>query len=246
MICLIMGVFLSSYSKAQNLVPNPSFEEYYSVPSDGNNINECKYWYTPRGLSPDYFHKQAKTPKFNYSSPIQSIPKNSIGWQNAKTGNAYVGIILSDFEDKFTYREMIAVKLKKKLANDTIYRISFYTSLADSSMYYHNIFGITLSQDSIANVKNRNDYGKVIAKNSITVKIDSIGKDTASWHLVQTTYKAKGGEQYLYLGLTKKNMKRVRYWITKYFRKTGWGDEPYAYYYIDDVSVVEIKSNNVE
>ena len=236
-----MGVFLSSYSKAQNLVPNPSFEEYYSIPSDGNNINECKYWYTPRGLSPDYFHKEAKIPKFNYTSPIQSIPKNGIGWQNAKTGNAYVGIILNDFEDKFTYREMIAVKLKKKLAKDTTYKISFYTSLAEGSMYYHNYFGITLSKDSLAKLKIKYDYGKVIAPNSITVNVDSIGKDTANWHLVLTTYKAKGGEHYLYIGLTRKNMYRFRYWTTKFFRKTGWGDEPYAYYYIDDVSMVEVR-----
>lgn len=239
-------MFLSLYSKAQNLVPNPSFEEYYSIPSDGNNINECKYWYTPRGLSPDYFHKQAKTPKFNYSSPIQSIPKNSIGWQNAKTGNAYVGIIMNDFEDKFTYREMIAVKLTKKLTKDTIYKISFYTSLAEGSLYYYNYFGITLCKDSLAKIKTKYDYGKVIAPNSITINVDSIGNDTANWHLVQTTYKAKGGEKYLYLGLTKKNINRIRYWITKYFHKTGWGDEPYAYYYIDDVSVIKIEDDSIE
>jgi len=107
-------------------------------------------------------------------------------------------------------------------------------------MYYHNYFGITLSKDSLAKLKTKYDYGKVIAPNSITVNVDSIGKDTANWHLVQTTYKAKGGEQYLYIGLTKNNMNRIRYWITKHFRKTGWGDNPFAYYYIDDVLVEEV------
>jgi hypothetical protein len=234
-----MEVFLINPSIAQNLVPNPSFEEYYSLPMEGY-ISRCKYWYTPRGLSPDYFHKEAKIPKNNYTSPIVSIPKNMFGWQQSKIGDAYVGITNIHIP-RYTFREMIAVRLKKSLTKDSTYKISFYTSLAEGSMYYHDYFGITLSKDSLANLKTRYDYGKVIAPNSILVKIDSIGNDTANWHLVQTTYKAKGGEEYLYLGLTKKNMNRFRYWITKYFRKTGWGDEPYAYYYIDDVSVIKVR-----
>ncbi|MCK5857377.1 MAG: hypothetical protein KAG64_07800, partial [Bacteroidales bacterium] len=240
LLIIISLVFQVVISNSQNLVPNSSFEEYYSLPSISNDINKCKYWYTPRGLSPDYFHKDATTPKYNYSSPIVSIPKNIFGYQKARTGNAYAGIISIDIE-KHTYREMVAVKLTKLLKKDSMYNVSFYASLAEISKYYHNFFGITLSHDSLAKVKTKSGYGKVIAKNSITVKVDSIGNDTANWHLVQTTYKAKGDEQYLYIGITKKNMSKIRYWITKYFRITGYGDNPYSYYYIDDVSVVKIK-----
>lgn len=234
---------MTSYS--QNIAANWSFEEYYSLPASTFDIHKCKHWYTPRGLSPDYFHREAITPEHDYTSPIVSIPNNIFGYQEARTGNAYAGIISIDC-DKFTYREMISVKLTEKLKKDTIYIILFYVSLAETSMYYHNFFGITLATDSLAKVKTKLDYGKVIAQNSITVKVNTIGSDTVNWHLVTTTYKAKGGEQYLYIGSAKKNMNRFRYWTTKYFRKTGWGDEPYAYYYIDDVSVVKVKNEGVE
>ena len=238
-------VFLSLISNSQNLVPNPSFEEYYSIPSNINEIQKCKYWYTPRGLSPDFFHSEAITPEYNYTSPVVSVPKNIFGYQKAKTGNAYVGITTFDFE-YYTFREMVAVKLNKKLTKDLTYKISFYVNLAESSKYYHNFFDITLSHDSLAKVKTKNGYGKVIAKNSIKIKADSIENDTANWHLIQTKYIAKGGEQYLYIGITKKNINRLRFWTTKCFRKTGWGDEPYAYYYLDDVSVVELNEISVE
>lgn len=241
---LMVSVF-TSYS--QNIVPNYSFEEYYSLPNEPNDIHKCKYWYTPRELSPDFFHSKASTPKYNYSTPIVSIPNNIFGYQKTKTGNAYIGITnyRNDLND-YTFREMVAVKLTELLKKNSMYSISFYVSLTERSMYFHPIFGVTLSPDSLALVKTKYDYGTVITSNSITVKVDRIGNDTANWHLVQTTYKAKGDEQYLYIGITKKNMSKIRYWTTKYFRKTGWGDRAYSYYYIDDVSVVEIKSNSIE
>ena len=240
-ICLyLIAPIYTAYS--QNLVPNPSFEKYYSIPSNTFDIHKCKHWYTPRGLSPDYFHSEATTPEYNYTSPIVSVPNNIFGYQEARTGNAYAGIIVTD-KEKYTYREMVAVKLTELLKKNSMYSISFYASLSEGSMYFHPIFGVTLSSDSLAFVKTKYDYGTVIASNSITVKVDSIGNDTANWHLVQTIYKAKGDEQYLYIGITKKNMSKIRYWKTMHFRKTGWGDEPYSYYYIDDVSVIKIKSS---
>ena len=241
-LCFIISN-ITAYS--QNMVQNPSFEEYHSLPSNTNEIYKCKHWYTPRELSPDYFHSKASTPEYNYTSPVVSIPNNIFGYQKARTGNAYSGIIITDIE-KYTYREMVAVKLTEVLNKDSMYSISFYTSLAECSMYFHPIFGITLSTDSLAQVKTKYDYGKVIASNSITVKVNYINKDTANWRLVHATYKAKGNEQYLYIGITKKNMSKIRYYTTKYFYKTGWGDEPYSYYYIDDVSVVKLKEESIE
>lgn len=242
---LLFLFIINIISYSQNLVPNPSFEEYYSLPSNTFDIHKCKHWYTPRGLSPDYFHVRATIPEYNYTSPVVSVPNNIFGYQKARTENAYSGIIVTDIE-KYTYREMLAVKLTELLKKNSMYSISFYVCLAERSMYFYPIFGVTLSSDSLALVKTEYDYGTVIASNSITVKVDSIGNDTASWHLVQTTYKAKGNEQYLYIGITKKSMSKIRYWKTKYFRKTGWGDEPYSYYYIDDVSVIKIKEDNDE
>jgi len=239
--CLML---LTMISKSQNLIPNPSFEEFYTLPSSTDEVTKCKHWYTPRGLSPDYFHSEATTPKYNYTVPIVSVPKNIFGYQNARTGSAYVGATNYSTPLRiYTFREMIAVKLTEKLKKDSIYLLSFFVSLAESSKYYHNLFGVTFSYDSLANVKTKNGYGKVIAKNSITIKVGSIENDTADWHLVQTKYISKGGEQYLYIGITKKNLNLLSYWITKFFHKTNLGEKPYAYYYIDDVSVIKLKSN---
>ena len=68
----------STLIKAQNLVPNYSFEEYTICPIGPDELNYALSWYSS-GASPDYFNECSTNPYF-------FIPGNWFGFQYAKPG----------------------------------------------------------------------------------------------------------------------------------------------------------------
>lgn len=225
---------------AQNLIYNPSFEEHVSCPEYEDQLDICKYWFDPINSSPDYFNKCAK--KSAGSRMVDfGVPFNADGYQNARTGVSYSGVI--NFDDEFfSYREFIGVQLKKTLQAGVIYKFGMYVSLADSSQYYNNRFGFCFNEKRKLEWEGKtNDYNVYLCNNSVVIANEAIGKDTLDWHLVQGEYLAKGGEEYLMIGLCKNNITKKQYKYVKRKCKTGYGNRPYAYYFIDDVFVEEKK-----
>lgn len=52
-------IFISMFSFAQNLVPNPGFEQYHQLPDKNNNgIQKTRDWIPPKYGS-DYYHQLA-------------------------------------------------------------------------------------------------------------------------------------------------------------------------------------------
>ena len=80
--------FLVQDSFAQNLVPNPSFEDTVSCPDNLAQIDKAVGWSSYR-ITPDYFNSCSSASAF----PSVSVPSNQWGTQSAKTGNAYAGLI---------------------------------------------------------------------------------------------------------------------------------------------------------
>jgi hypothetical protein len=55
---MILILVLSMNIHAQNLVPNPSFEEYITCPISGVTLGRASNWTVPeQGLTPDYFKR---------------------------------------------------------------------------------------------------------------------------------------------------------------------------------------------
>ncbi|MEO8587831.1 MAG: gliding motility-associated C-terminal domain-containing protein [Flavobacteriales bacterium] len=173
---------------AQNLVPNPSFEQYYSCP-DGTGyaqVRRLKAWYES-SASPDYYNCGA------------GVPANLFGNQTARTGSAYVGE--GDGEH-------LAVRLLQPLEANKLYRIEFFTSLAESRMPAPGI-GVRFSRDSICGFSSGGSPNVVNSPGPVA--------DTIGWTGVSGTYSASGCEQFLEIVLS---------------------GTPQSYYYFDDVSVV--------
>src|SRR5258708_7934679 len=85
---LLCATFLNSFSFAQNLVPNPSFEDTIQCPANPQpTIDYASHWST-YGSSSDYFNSCA-----NNNSFIYGVPSNFSGYQNAMHGIAYAGLI---------------------------------------------------------------------------------------------------------------------------------------------------------
>ena len=63
---------------AQNLVPNPSFEDMVQCPPGWTQIEFATGWINPNGYSPDYFN--SCVPDTGCCN-IFSVPNNSYGFQ---------------------------------------------------------------------------------------------------------------------------------------------------------------------
>jgi len=217
--CLLFaGLF--NLTSAQNLVPNPSFENancptgYNGLPSQVSMY--LADWYSATCASPD--------PMTNCSNNANtSVPSVWFGYQNARTGNNYMG-----FSFYGAWYEYIGVKLTQPLTAGTTYDVSFYVSCADEVKYASDKLGIYFSDTAIKCISGFS--GPVL---SYTPQVQSPSgvfyTDTAGWTQVSGSFTATGGEQYVVIGY-------FNPWNTANLQEIS-GSNGRCYYYIDDVSV---------
>ncbi|NAS11074.1 OmpA family protein [Flavobacteriaceae bacterium R33] len=220
-----------SDGSAQNLVKNPSFEEYEKCPSSlGNFASDVAHWSTPTHGSTDYF---------NSCSKAMGTPKNFNGEQPSDFGKGYAGLYLYAPDD---YREYIQVALTETLKKGVSYELSFYVSLAERSDYAVKDFGVLFSRDELVV-----DIKKTLSRmhlyrqqgnayNSMEIGYTNFYRDTKDWILVNTRFEAKGTENYMTIGNFQRN-NRTRKFKTKRDARKG------AYYYIDMVELRQIRRN---
>lgn len=115
-------------SLAQNLVPNPSFEEYLECPfSTAELDNQVVDWYSWQ-MTPDFFHTCS-----DGIDGFAGVPENVWGFQWPLTGDAYAAIIT--FEDHNPNgREFVAAQLLEPLIVGQQYYLMFHTSLCDGGL----------------------------------------------------------------------------------------------------------------
>ncbi len=111
----------------QNMVKNPSFEQYEKVPSDLGHVDAIDYWSSPTAATPDYFHKRA-------SSREVDVPLNKMGRCHPRSGYAYAGIYAyASRYIKQNFREYVQVELKQPLLAGQQYCIKAHVFLSQSS-----------------------------------------------------------------------------------------------------------------
>ncbi len=237
-VCLILLSF--SFGKGEeafaqtNLVPNPSFEVYDTCPGLGvRGIENAIPWLNPStmGGSPDYMNVCA------ISTPDFYVPSNSWGFEYAHSGVAYAGLVAYavDIQYQTPIREYIQVKLSDTLMVGKNYCVSFYVSLADNSTNhaaYKQVaiteMGLYFSNNSIT----ANNWLPLPYTPQVNSPANVYLNDTANWVQITGTYSALGGEKYITIGNFKGNNTDTITIINTIY-------SPYAYYYVDDVSVVD-------
>jgi hypothetical protein len=225
-------LLVPSFGWSQNLVPNPSFEEYEQCPyyfDSVNPINEWLYnWYSPNAASHDYFNECSFIEAINSRS---DVPENAVGYQSAHSGLAYSGIFtngdcLSQSNENL-FREYLQVELLESLATDSIYHISFFVSRADSSSCNCNSIGILLTDSPV--ISNENTLLNFIPQLNNELDLMNSGE---IWIEVSFTYIANGNESFLTIGNFKDN-------LNSDCASLASGSLGGAYYYIDDVTVIQ-------
>lgn len=201
-----------------NLVPNPSFEQYTVCPPGISPPFTASSWSLPTGGSSDYYNSCAPVAS-NVSTPI-----NSFGNQTPRSGSGYAGFILRPTN---LYREYLEVPLTTPLVAGNTYQVSFYVSLADQASWAIDKFGAYLSVGSVGPIVTAPVLPFVP---QIMHPTGTFITDKTNWTQISGTYLATGGEDHLVIGNFYDNVATVP--------QTGQGGfYPGSYYYIDDVSV---------
>ncbi len=216
---------LASRIEAQpNLVPNSSFEQYSGCPSGAMQIDSATPWFQPNlhGSSTDYYNACS-------SNNQSSVPNNVIGFQPAKTGMAYVGIC-TRFTPGFENREYLEVELIDSLIQGETYCISFFVSKGNFLIYASDRLGAYLSVNPVL----YNNPSQLLLNYIPQVEnpIGSLLSDTINWMLISGIYLSNGGERYLTIGNFSNDSN------TQFALVNPSGTIQFAYYYIDDVSVI--------
>ncbi|MBC7382929.1 MAG: OmpA family protein [Bacteroidia bacterium] len=215
-------VFLYVFLKAvhcQNIVPNGDFETHNHFFSF-RTLGDLSKWEKANLTTPDYC----------------TSAQNIGGTQSAHSGSAYIGIVLSlDTITKYKYVEYIRVKLLKRLLANKNYCLSMYLSRSDNELFAVASLNYKLSAKKLISKKQvfimADEYG------SLQYSKDTILRDKKNWMAVCSKFSAIGDEIYLTIGYFNPDTKLIKV-------EKGRAKFYSAYYYIDDVSLIEVTDTN--
>lgn len=183
----LLALAHSAMLQAQNLVPNPSFEDTLGCPQGVPDLDgTCKFWESWRG-TPDYFNNCSNNEGFY----------NSWGYQVAHTGQAYIGLLSYQITSP-NWREQIGIKLTQPLTIGKKYYLSFFVSCAFNYIYTNiasNKIGALVTTYQFSD-----PLSETILPNASTFKSDSIITDTLTWVKIFGSFVADSSYQYLIIG----------------------------------------------
>lgn len=187
--------------EAQNLVPNPSFEDYVLCPSEtGFNPNSKPLYWDRWDQSPEYFNSCAGT--LGNVDTLLDVPWNGLTWQYAYDGEGYVGGITYQIGD---FHEQIGAPLLQPLLVGQTYYASFYTNLALRGSYAQprwasNNMGLLFAMDEHIWSTNTGAGPEFAVRNYAQVYSDDVILDTAGWTLISGSFVADSAYQYVVIG----------------------------------------------
>ncbi|MCB9188853.1 MAG: T9SS type A sorting domain-containing protein [Flavobacteriales bacterium] len=202
----------------QNLVPNPSFEDYSLCPDNWDQFDRVNNWSTYK-QTPDYYNSCDNT-------NMHSTPSNLMGYQQPHSGNAYAGLIFYEKGGE-SLNEMIGAQLSLPLVIGTKYYVSLKVILK-----YNNSFGICCGQDMIGAKFSNQPYTVMNppqSDNSPHIYSTQVISDTTNWVEVFGSFTADSAYTHISIG--------------NYFSNTNVTINDIipsnfsSYYYVDDVCV---------
>jgi len=186
-------LLLASLAHAQNLVPNPSFEEHTLCPDHDSQIDRATGWQA-NAWSPDYYNACD-------TNGIVGVPSNLIGYQFAASGVAYAGMVTyTDSTLLQDYSEYIGIFLMQPLIPGEVVYLSFKTvptiqgNSTTTMKYLCKGIGMKFRMQPL-DLQNPQP-----ADNIAALHLDEVVSDTANWTLVHGSYVPDSAYQYLVIG----------------------------------------------
>jgi hypothetical protein len=223
----LVSLLNASLAQAQNLVPNPSFEEYTDCPPSFGWWSDVVDWTSPYTASADYFNACA-------GGILCSVPFNNLGYQYPADGDAYMGICTYDgVPGGGNYREIIATELIEPLQPGIPVYLSFKTSPGGHGTATYTSATWTCKGVGMKFfVELPTDWQSYLYPNSAALYLDQVLNDTANWTSVSGVYVPDSAYRYVAL--------------TNFFSDSlsegqlvdsTYGTYPYAYSFLDQICV---------
>ncbi len=215
---LITIVFLLSaihLAYAQNLIPNPSFENLTFCPTDAGQVPLAEPWLMM--LTPDLYAECTENPSYD-------VPENfTCNVQEPKDGQAYVGLW------SYTTYEYIFVDLLEPLKAGKNYFARMYIVPNDDCNPFVAYTQMDAFAMAVRQPGNQNNLF-IVAENT-----NGLITDTDNWTEITGCYQAQGGERTIQVGnirgTTGTNIN---------VDSTLFPDQPYfVYMFVDDLLLEE-------
>ena len=224
-LCVIFLIMHSALSFTQiNLVVNPSIEITDTCPTFYGQIMLASGWDTLRnggGNTPDLYNECYLNPNNYCSVPVNWW--NSEGYQYYINGKGYAGFLAYP-----NIREIIQGTLHYKLINEKEYCVKIYINLSNFSKYSIESMGIYFDNGQVSCLWN--------SIPNVVPQVTNIGQqldDTLIWTLIEDVFTANGTETFI--SITNFSPDSLSNPVLVNPSATSNS----AYYYIDDVSVIE-------
>lgn len=230
-IVLLLILINTNEAISQNMVYNPSFEEFTI---DCNSVNfgamQSSFTNLPKWYSlysgTHFLNICANDPQFFFT-----VPRNDLGFQYPKTGNGYTSFIAYYYEDAGDFRGYIRGEFNDVLQMDTVYCVEYYLVLAELGSNGAIMNVDAFLSDTIPVYPPWMPH-ELLFELPAQIRSKQILNDSINWMQVSELYKAKGGERYITIG---NFMSRER------TTKESWSQMPdhstVVHYFLDDVSV---------
>jgi OOP family OmpA-OmpF porin len=225
---IIIVLFLTTKSFSQNLVPNPGFEDFFSCPQSINtnkaNKKIAPHWNSSSYGTPDLYNK---------CSTLNMGVQNVTGSTEPFKGDGFAGIIV--WEGKTGFREYLQTDLMESLKANQVYIVSFWYQLSSYSKYCADRICFSFSDSAVFY---KQEGVLPIFPAYAKIKPKALDPYTGSWELLEIEYTAKGNERYLTIGNFYDNIHTKTTHLYLLETKEPMLEQA-AYYYIDEVSVIE-------
>ena len=231
-----MILSLNSFGQ-NNLVPNGSFETTEKkVKSGEGEISLALPWISPS------LENQADL----YSTGNKKgygIPTNDRGYMDVDEGVNYAGFRAFSYREKLP-RTYLQVKLTKALIAGKKYCVKFNVALSKTSKYASNNIGM--------NIREKKPRAKDIESYTLNVQIqqaaNKVIEDQHTWSTICGVYTATGSERYITIGnfvATSDMVVKKDFLKMKKLREFPQLQSEEAYYYVDDVRVINLEEVDV-
>lgn len=188
-LCLI--VWVACVALSQNLVPNPSFEDYSSCPTTDCQIHRAIGW-SSYGNTPNYFNA--------CNSGSWSVPQSALGYQSAATGSAYASFFCYGPTVAPDDREYIGRQLISPLIIGQLYYVSIKVALTESAGCAIDKLGVLFSTKSYALDTTCALTTLLPLRNFSHIYSNSIITDTANWTNISGSFTADSAYLYIVIG----------------------------------------------
>jgi len=238
----ILSCVLFSNTFAQNLVKNPSLEEYSICPNDFSQIQFANHWSAgcEYGVSTDYFNAcMLDDPN------LFIFFKQPLTQYKPSTGNAEAGLLLLLKSNTTTtqIREVLSSKLKFRLIPNICYDVSFKIRFYGYYLYWININNLNyptdrvsalLSTDSI--IYPTSGFSNLFLLHPQINYHGPVLNDTTAWVKVEGSFVAQGNEQWIHITSFVPDDSVTVYMLPSLSSQIDSAYMP-SYYLIDDVAV---------